>query len=938
MKEYIKKLARGEFEYRIPELKKTDPVAAEITENTSVSGTLELFADGRISGTSYTDNPRVKVSGNFSGEEVKIAYSVTAEGMRAGESIKGDFHIVSSAGEQKIPFCFNVVKKEIPREEDEETGDISQSHTSEHTKKEGKTGQALPFIRVWKRLKAELLRGYLDFRMRKVELEDWCRKALLRLNDTNFLSLYQKSEEESYSYLEMQVAKAMILSFSGETDEAHKVLNACGNDLMEDKKKDGILYYTALYITTMINSSDKNLEFAKEKFFEATEFPEVPWQVVLYRFHMDKHSSENASIWLTRFKDAFSNGCTSPVIYLEAIRIFNTQPVLLRVLNTFETQVIRFGYRYGLVEPATTSRITELVSEENKIDMTHLYCLKKLYDEYNSDEILITLCKKMIQGNITGPEFVPIYEQAIKRGLDITRLYEYFLASLDKTKERSLPERVLRYFAYDSTIDHASRAYLYANVLRIKEKDPEIFLLYEDDIVAFTTDRLEGGYIDDNLITLYRWLWDSDTELARRYPSQVFKLQNTWKFTVKSDALVLVNVAQREFNTPKRVPIKNNRSFCFILPENDLDDGSVLITFEDKDGNVYGAGDTEYKAVRALGSRRPVYTSSEECEEDPYFLLYDYRRARQEGDEERAIARAKLLLTFETISEDFARELKAVAYKDAEEALLKGEGPQITPLKGDRKDITDIEDVLARMLFTKADPETTAPVFKELYRLKKQGDLVEAYSAYQSFLYFVREEKADMQVIPIIYDRVLKGGKALPVELASLLKSEATGRREFTEEQKNLYEGIIKAFVSKGYIFSFFKDLAPDLEQPFILKDRSVAECNSEPGRDIYFVFTRGREAGKRVRAKETFCGIYTYDTVLFSDEELVYFPEADGVSYNESVLKSQRAPGDTGTEFRRINDISEMLAKGDAEQAKEILSELSADLSLSESEFEFIM
>ncbi len=1044
MKDYIKKLAGGEFEYRIPVLEIPGELTGDVVEDSKGMGSLDIRADGNITGTSYSQNTRFKTGGSFSGKDIKLNYTVDAGGMRSGERIEGELVIVSSAGEKRIPYSFDVIKKAVyagnikvedlrsftvlamrdPQEAlkifeapefravvlrdnailnalydrlmpSEDAGTAMDSflessgaledrrdelitdgqgtgkdgygesagnaypdgnrsavglQTDAKTALRAAKGSTSPFNRLWKRIKAELFRGYLDFRMKKISLEDWCRKALLRVNDENFLMLYKKTEEEARSYLELQVATAMLLSFAGDTKEAHKVLNACGSELMEDKKRNGVLYYTALYITTMINSSDENLTFTKTKLFEATETPEMPWQVVLFRYHMDPDSDENASIWLTRFKDVFSKGCNSPIIYLEAIRIINNQPVLLRVLNSFETQVIRFGYRYGLVEPAASSRVTELVSEEKKPEKAHLQCLKKLYDEYNSDEILETLCKKMIQGNLTGPEYAPVYEQAIKRGLNITRLYEYFLMSLDKTKQRTLPERVLRYFAYDSGIDHASRAYLYANVIHLKEKDPEVYALYEDNMIAFAADRLAGGHIDENLAGLYRWLWDNDTELARRFPLQVFRLQNTYRITVKSDAVTFTDITHPEFNTVKKAPVKERRTFAFILNNKERVQDSCVICFEDARGRLYNENAFEYKIERVLGSRRPVMIDSAECESDAFYLLYAYRRARHINDEETAKELAKKLIAGhrDILSKAFGDELKLFAYGDLETAETKAAGPEVTAIKGDRKDITDLEDLLSRMLFTKQGPEATAPVFAQYYALKKQGVLVEAYCAYQSFLYFVCGEHADMQVIPIIYERVSRGGKALPVELATLLCYGGTGEREFTAEQKDIYEGIIKAFVSKGYIFSFFRELSSRLDQPVFIQDKTVAEFRSEPGREVVFVFTDGRLAGRRIRGRETFNGIYVCELVLFYGETLHYNVEVDGVDvyYNGETadktgsyagafeITAAQEPYDKSLELCRINEI---LKEGGNAEALTKLGQLEAELKAAEREFAFV-
>lgn len=74
-------------------------------------------------------------------------------------------------------------------------------------------------------------------------------------------------------------------------------------------------------------------------------------------FYLNSDTENNKSIRLVRIKDIVNDGCTSPVIYLEAINILNAQPVLLRVLNKFEIKVINFGCRYGIINESSLCRL-----------------------------------------------------------------------------------------------------------------------------------------------------------------------------------------------------------------------------------------------------------------------------------------------------------------------------------------------------------------------------------------------------------------------------------------------------------------------------------------------------------------------------------------------------------------------------------------------------
>lgn len=985
MKDYIKNLAKGEFEFSIPALEPVGRISSSVVEDSEETGTFEVKASGVIQGVVFSGNPKVRVDAEFSGADNIVEYTVNAAGSYPGDEITGEFQVVTSAGEFVVPFSFEVKRKtirtkrgltinspesfaQLAREDADEAKDIflsrefravvlrddaflnalyDQMKGQEDTdvalksflegagltelsdesdfrspvrQRSEKDNKISPFLKKFNRLKVEIIRGYLKFRMKKITLSEWTEDALRKVSDVEFLSLCGTSDEEEKAWLEVQVARAMLLSLHGDGAEAGVILKDYAERLFKDKQENGVLFYTSLYIRTMTDNSGASTEYAMDEFQRMMKTDEVPWQIILYAYHLDKDPDENASIWLTRFKDAFARGCTSPIIYLEAIRIFNKQPALLRVLNSFETQVIRFGYRYSLVEATATSRITELVSEESKTDMTHLYCLKNLYDEYNSDEILITLCTKMIQGNIKGPEYAGIYEQAIKRGLNITLLYEYYLMSLDKSEPGRLPETVLRYFVYDSGIDVNSKAYLYACVINIREKDPDIYHLYRNNILEFTKDRLREGLIDNSLIVLYRWFWDVTEKIDHDLSAQLFRLQFTYRIKVESDIPVTLVTRHKEFRVPKKTPIKDRLTYAFILSDKENLEEECVICFEDAAGRLYSDKSFAFSVERVLEDRPFVEMSDSECSKDPYYLLYRYRQEQIRGDRVNTEVFAKSLLMYDAISKNFENELRTVLYGSSDPEAPEAKGPEVQNLRGVSKAVSDLEESLARMLFTKKDTQDMAPVFNELYSLKQDGDVTDAYIAYQSFLYFVKGETADESVFKIIYKRLREEKKQLPVELAAMLKHDATGERELTAEEIENYTKSLNAFISKGFIFSFFKDLNSRVRLPYYAADKTVIEFVRDPGSDVWIDFLDGRDAGQRVRPMETVSGIYIYPETLFEGEILSYeisTTDKDGnIEHIDDRIEHNGKRDHDNKEFSMINDISRISDKSSLEKA----------------------
>lgn len=136
------------------------------------------------------------------------------------------------------------------------------------------------------------------------------------------------------------------------------------------------------------------------------------------------------------------------------------------MLNDFELHILQFGCKYGIISTKLTLYVCEMIANGKVADMQYLRLLKALNDFFDKDEILTVLVTHMIRNELVGPEYAGLYEKGILRGLRITRLYEFYIESLDKKELKRLPQIVLRYFTYESSLSTKSKAYLYADILK----------------------------------------------------------------------------------------------------------------------------------------------------------------------------------------------------------------------------------------------------------------------------------------------------------------------------------------------------------------------------------------------------------------------------------------------------------------------------------------
>lgn len=219
----------------------------------------------------------------------------------------------------------------------------------------------------------------------------------------------------------------------------------------------------------------------------------------------NKRDGKNTSDILFEMEDLFDKGCVSPILYLEAWKIIESDVSKLHRLSPFWIQVFCFAGREKLFNEELLMRLAYLSGYEKQFTGSLYLALTNGYRQLPSDEVLEAICKYIMKGNPRKPEYFEWYDLAVSHGLRLTRLYEYYIETMDISYRRELPKPVLMYFAYnDSSLGDARRAYVYACVIDNKEKDPQTYANYKDTIAAFAKRVISDGRMNENYAVIYQ--------------------------------------------------------------------------------------------------------------------------------------------------------------------------------------------------------------------------------------------------------------------------------------------------------------------------------------------------------------------------------------------------------------------------------------------------
>lgn len=316
----------------------------------------------------------------------------------------------------------------------------------------------------------------------------------------------------------------------------------------------------------------------------------------LMMLRVNKELFENPGMVLLSMEQEFKDGCRSPFLYAEGLRLLESRTDLLRGLERFETGALYFGARRGLLSRELAMRAARAVDEKRMFKRIYLGILTAVYEKYPETDILTAICAMLIRGNRRDCRYFSWYERGVQEGISLTRLYEYFLYALPDNYGRLLPREVLLYFSYGNELSSRNRCVLYANIMEFADRESDIYRGFEREIEQFMVDQLLEGQIDESLAVIYRQMLCKeviDVSLAKTLPSVLM----TNRISLSDDAMSYVVVRYEELTAEDVYPIREGTAYVPIFSERDV------ILFQDIFGNRY---------LNVAFEKEPVMVQTEE--------------------------------------------------------------------------------------------------------------------------------------------------------------------------------------------------------------------------------------------------------------------------------------------------------------------------------------
>lgn len=490
-----------------------------------------------------------------------------------------------------------------------------------------------------KRMMYSLTRYYLDYRTKRLAASKW-------LSQSKDLLKHRRNMDSDG--IDESLFEAHLLLTQERYNEAKFVLD---HAVTEPEELEDTRYCYYLYLTSLYNGDEFYSQQIADKMLSVFKQNPDNWRIGWLLLFLPGECSKNTDTKWNFVLQMIERGCHSPIIYMEALVLLNNTPALLIYLQDAQLRILRFGAKMQYLSEGLMRQVITIAGRMKEYSKSLLKVLIQIYDRMPQEETLRVICMQFMKGERCDKESFFWYEKGIEQNLPITKLYEYYMMSMDIHREQEIQKNALMYFSYQCALTGEHTEYLYHYVVKNRERIGELYDVYAMQIGRFLVKQLYAGKINSNLAYLYQevLLKEMDTPDNIRQFAEVLFIN---KICVEDNDIVSVIVLDERLKEEMVYPVTNKCAHVALFSN----DHTILL--EDEKGNRY-YGTREYQTECYFFPRRFIKQVSEHARNCiPYNLFVC-------GDNKDLFAvtaqnadRCRYLLEVNALDEDFRRQIQ----------------------------------------------------------------------------------------------------------------------------------------------------------------------------------------------------------------------------------------------------------------------------------------
>lgn len=482
---------------------------------------------------------------------------------------------------------------------------------------------------------AAVVHNYVDYRIGLMSIEQFIEKTRQSLR--KLISFEPETGIYKLGLLHMCI-------LAGQEETARQEIRRMEADM--DKTVEGRrehCYY--LYLKALLSKEARQIVRACEEIEQALSTEKDKLFYFWLLIYLDERYQKDKQWLFSQIEGLYLGGYSSPVLAIEVCDLLNQDPLLLKKLSAVEIAAIRFGLRNHYLSKEAEEEFVQLAGRERDFRPQIFALLSRIYEFTNRPEIIRIICSMLIRGGKVEQRYHQYYLEGIKCGYKLVGIQENYLHSMDKSRYDVIPDSVLRYFNYKSSLSDAEYAYLYANVIQNKRRYLGQYEEYLPNMMAFMEGQIVKGNMSEDLSVIYGEFLRPQAVTAH-FAASLVNVIFKRKLMVANDNIVGVVVSHKELEKEEWIPVVNHVAYVDMITE------SAVVSLVDGNHNRY-ISTIPYKLQKLVDESEYMEILGMYAGDDYRYVLYRYDEWKAyDATNAKEVNIARDLLAFKEISEE----------------------------------------------------------------------------------------------------------------------------------------------------------------------------------------------------------------------------------------------------------------------------------------------
>jgi len=266
----------------------------------------------------------------------------------------------------------------------------------------------------YKRKRIDITRDYIDFRMDRLDFEEYVSRTISNLN-----VLCEANPEEDLFRLGLMHMSILKEDYSKVEQEFLRI----DADVDKDKMSPQQLCYLS-YLRAMMKKDNESIDSAA-RLIRRTMNTEEPRMFYFWLLmFVDRAFTEDKALVYRELSQMYDEGENSPIMYFEMCDLLNSNPMMLKKLTSFEITSIKWGLSHKYISDDVLLEFVKLAGKNRDFNKQIFDVLRQIYDKNETE-----LRAERRRMGIEDPDYRELYDlpsdEEELEGKTSASIYEY---------------------------------------------------------------------------------------------------------------------------------------------------------------------------------------------------------------------------------------------------------------------------------------------------------------------------------------------------------------------------------------------------------------------------------------------------------------------------------------------------------------------------------